>query len=136
MYQKFEQPRVIPGDLVFERITLKYLVELINPTDQTLKPLGRVALMIGSNGHVDKTGDYRLKILHEPTAQLKSVPLFLDRRDHPMIGMLVGHTLMLQGVISIKRNPEDFTPTSGIFRLYNTEVLNKIIISLGLNKPS
>ena len=127
---------MVPSDLSFERITLRYYVETLAPNDQTLKPMGRIAIMIGNHGHVDKSGEYRIKIITEPTVQLKTVPLFLDRRDHPLIGVLQGHTLMLQGVISVKRNQLDYSPVSGVFRLYNTEILHKLILSLGFNKPS
>lgn len=133
---RIEQPKIIPADIVFEKITIKYYVETLSTIDQVLKPMGRIAILIGDHGYQDRTGEYRVKIIQEPTVQLKTVPLLLDRRDHPLIGMLVGHTLMFQGVISIKRNPDNFTPTAGIFRMYNTEILNKLIINLGFNKPS
>jgi hypothetical protein len=120
------QPGVVPNDLRFEMVELDYNVKL-DWTNTKLEPVGKIAIWKKNDEFI-----YELIEMRKLTQGINTVPLYLDIKLHPVMRGLLGQTVRLQGQIAIKHYNN--VPNKGVFRLYNSDLLQKIIVAVAFSR--
>lgn len=122
------QPNIILSDEKFENQTINYLVRPRsgNIGERVLAPICKIALWKANEAY---SIEY---VPFERLVVFKTMPLFLDQRVHQLFFPLMGKQIKLQGQIAIKTD-QSGRPMNGVLRLYNSQLIQEIILNFALN---